>query len=440
MKIRLFVTFVSCLLVNTLAWSADQVTHGYGVDWQNIPNKTTTLFYPGQASWQFLRSKLHPGAEAINQGSVTCSTCHTGQQEKLGNSLVKSSKLEPDPIPGKRPTVELSIQAAFDDDYVYLRFQWAAEEPGVTHTQWRYDGKRWVKWGGDKPGVLKKGIPPSYEDRLAILIGKPGTVPAYPGAKVGFSQAGCFISCHNSMRQMPKAPSPAEVEAHSYFGKSGKKRKDIRKYLLLTRKAQNESGAWDNLLDKKKLKDLFENGQFLDLWQWRASRSNPLGHAGDDHVFEYRWFDHGKNLFTTPKQPAWMYDKSKMGFVAIPEKELKAMRDRYPLVIGENAVPIDASVKFNKGDILPRVVLQEPSESVADVHASGIWKNGMWTVELKRKLNTRHPDDIRLEKGKRYDIGVSVFDDHVSNRRHYVNLPPLTLGLGTDADIIAVKK
>jgi hypothetical protein len=38
-----------------------------------------------------------------------------------------------------------------------------------------------------------------------------------------------------------------------------------------------------------------------------------------------------------------------------------------------------------------------------------------------------------------YDIGFSVFEDRVSNRRHHVTLPPLTLGLGVDADVKAVK-
>ena len=44
-----------------------------------------------------------------------------------------------------------------------------------------------------------------------------------------------------------------------------------------------------------------------------------------------------------------------------------------------------------------------------------------------------------LAPGKVYDIGFSVFEDRVSNRRHLVTLPPVTLGLGVDADIKAVK-
>ncbi|MBI4839644.1 MAG: hypothetical protein HY803_00920, partial [candidate division NC10 bacterium] len=94
---------------------------------------------------------------------------------------------------------------------------------------------------------------------------------------------------------------------------------------------------------------------------------------------------------------------------------------------------------FKEGDLLPHPVLQEPTESVSDVMASGTWAAGRWTVDLRRKLNTGKPDDKMLAPGKVYDIGFSVFEDRVSNRRHHVTLPPLTLGLGVDADVKAVK-
>ncbi|KKU99682.1 MAG: hypothetical protein UY34_C0040G0008, partial [Parcubacteria group bacterium GW2011_GWA2_48_9] len=46
--------------------------------------------------------------------------------------------------------------------------------------------------------------------------------------------------------------------------------------------------------------------------------------------------------------------------------------------------------------------------------------------------------DKVLRPGRAYPIGFSIFDDTVSNRRHYVTLP-LTLGLGVDGDVRAVK-
>ena len=408
-------------------------------DWSKVPAKTITLFYPAQASWEFLMSPQHPGAEPLKTGTLACASCHGGQQAKLGASLVKHPKLEPDPIAGKRPTLDLAVRAAFDAQFVYFRFEWESAQPGVTHTLWRYDGKKWVRGGGPKPDVTKKGIPPSYEDRLAVLIGEPNTIPAYDGAQVTFSQAGCFITCHNSMRAMPKEPSKQALSAHPYWGQAGKKRDDIRKYLLISRTAQDEAGAWDKVKAPQELEALRKAGKFLDLWQWRAARSNPLGYAGDDYVLDYRWFDKGKNSFTSPGEPKWMYDKSKMGFSAIPEADLPKMLEKFPLIIGKNAVALDPATPFKEGDILPHPVLQEPTESIADVLAHGVWKSGKWTVELRRKLNTNQPDDKALAPGRVYDIGFSVFEDRVSNRRHLVTLPPVTLGLGVEADIKAVR-
>ena len=109
------------------------------------------------------------------------------------------------------------------------------------------------------------------------------------------------------------------------------------------------------------------------------------------------------------------------------------------MIIGKNAVALDPATPFKEGDILPHPVLQEPTESIADVLAHGVWKNGKWTVELRRKLNTGQPDDKALAPGRVYDIGFSVFEDRVSNRRHLVTLPPVTLGLGVEADIKAVR-
>ena len=102
-------------------------------------------------------------------------------------------------------------------------------------------------------------------------------------------------------------------------------------------------------------------------------------------------------------------------------------------------VSFNPATPFKEGDILPRPVLQEPTESIADVLARGVWQNGKWMVELRRKLDTGQPDDKALVPGRVYDIGFSIFEDRVSNRRHLVTLPPVTLGLGVEADIKAVK-
>jgi len=407
-------------------------------DWSTIPEKTVTLFFPGQASWQFLTSSEHPGSEQVLAGT-TCQTCHAGQEKAKGESLVKHARLAPDPVAGKVGSLDVSVRAAFDAQYIYLRFEWQATEPGASHELWRYDGTRWVAWGGPKPDATRANIPPSYEERLAVMFTE-RNVPAGDGAKTGFNQAGCFIACHNSMRNMPRDVRGDPVVNHPYFGRGGLNSNDMRHYLLLTRTGTDDTGAWDKVKTRVELERLRDEGSFLDLWQWRGYRSSPVGYAGDDYVLEYRLSDSGRSPFTTPAQPAFMYDQAKTGFRAVPESRFNELLPRLPLITGVNAVAIDPAARFAPGDLLPRNVLRTPDGSGADLLANGSWARGRWVVELRRKLVTGNPDDKPFVAGRVYRVGFAVFNDKVSNRYHFVSFPQ-TLGLGrqTVAMIRAVR-
>lgn len=407
-------------------------------DWTAIPERTITVFFPGQASWQFLTGTDHPGGEQVSAGT-TCQTCHAGQEKAKGESLVKHARLEPDPIAGKRGWLDVAVRAAFDDQFIYMRFEWAASEPGASHELWRYDGTRWIPWGGPKPDTTKANTTASYEERLAVMFTE-RNVPAADGAKTGFNQAGCFIACHSSMRNMSRDVRGDRVVSHPYFGRGGLNTNDMRHYLLLTRSAIDETGGWDKVKTGQEIARLKDEGSFLDLWQWRAYRSNPLGYAGDDYVLEYRLSDSGRSPFTTPAQPSFMYDQSKTGFRAIPEARFAELLPRLPLIMGNTAVPIDPATRFASGDLLPRNVLRTPEGSGADVLANGSWARGRWVVELRRRLVTGNPDDKPLAPGRVYRFGLAVFNDKVSNRYHFISFPQ-TLGLGKEtlATIRAVR-
>ncbi|MBI2869770.1 MAG: hypothetical protein HYX96_08105 [Chloroflexi bacterium] len=400
-----------------------------------MQSKQVTLFYPAQASWEFVTSPQHPGSAAVNSGTG-CLTCHQGQEQTLGQKLVSHATLEPDPIPGKQPTVDVDVQAAFDDEYLYLRFEYETERPGVTHALWRYDGTKWVSWGGPKPETAP-GVANSYEDRIALLFDD-RNIPAYDGANIGFEKAGCFVTCHNSMRAMPNEPSAAEVRAHPYFGTGGLNQSDIRKYLLITRTETDITGGWDKPKNAEEIKALFEEGQFLDLWMWRGARSGPIGYGDDTYVLQYRLNDAGKGMFSQPAQPGFMYDASKTGFNAINESELEAKLKEFPMVSGQNVVPLDPGATFKEGDILSKYILQTPDGSRGDLLVNSTWTDGKWVVEMRRALDTGNPEDKVFTAGKTYTVGIAIFHDMVSNRRHHVSFP-ITFGIDADAAIKAVK-
>ncbi|MBI3025874.1 MAG: hypothetical protein HYY66_09445 [Candidatus Tectomicrobia bacterium] len=101
--------------------------------------------------------------------------------------------------------------------------------------------------------------------------------------------------------------------------------------------------------------------------------------------------------------------------------------------------------RSKEGDLLFQRVLRPPDESRGDIQAYGVYskkpgeKMGKYTLILKRKLNTGHPeDDVILKDGEVYPIAFAVHDDHVTTRRHHVSFE-YTLGLGVKADIEAKK-
>ena len=89
----------------------------------------------------------------------------------------------------------------------YLRFQWKTNNPypGTEHQYLRFDGKEWKVWGFPKlDKVVQEGKQPGiYEDRMSIMIDD-GKVP-------GFAQQGCWLTCHDGQRDMPKQFTKEEV-------------------------------------------------------------------------------------------------------------------------------------------------------------------------------------------------------------------------------------
>ncbi len=407
-------------------------------DWSKTPAKTVKLFYPGQSTYEWLRSPAHPGNQMVVAG-IGCLTCHKGKEEKMGNLLVSGKKLENAPIPGKVGFKDLKVQAQYDDQNVYLRFQWKSQfnREGRMHNMMRFDGKAWKFYGSHRASkkVRSGKQPPIYEDRLAIMIDD-GSVPRY-------AEQGCWLTCHNGMRDATDEATKAQVKSHELLGKSLKK-SDVRKYLPATR--SENSTSWTETRSADEIAKLKATGKFLDLMQWRVARSNPVGMADDGYVLEYRIFDKGKKMFSwnvdkKTMTPKFMFDKEKTGYIALKEQDFTNPAKAIAIIKEVNAKAYNPKAGFKAGDILPgRLVSTATSGSAGDNNsAKGSWKNGMYTMVFTRKLNTGHPEDDKiLKKGGVYTIGLAVHDDNVTTRFHHVSFP-LTLGIGAKADINALK-
>jgi cytochrome c-type protein NapC len=72
------------------------------------------------------------------------------------------------------------------------------------------------------------------------------------------------------------------------------------------------------------------------------------------------------------------------------------------------------------------------------VSFSGSMSDGIWTVEMVRKLTSDQPGDISLSKDQWYNIGFAIHDDYSSSRFHHVSLG-LKLGFDDEeAEINAI--
>ncbi len=405
------------------------------INWKSVPRKTVTLFYPAQSTFQWLRSAEHPGAPVVTGGGA-CLTCHKDAEEKLGNKLVKANKLEPTPVDGKNGAVKLNVQVAYDKENAYFRFQWKTKNdfPGDAYPFYRFDGKEWKPYGAQKlSAAARKGEQPGvYEDRLTMMIDD-GGVP-------NFASQGCWLTCHNGERDAPNQPTADQVKATPFF--QAIKKNDVRKYLPSTR--TDELASWDKGKSLEEIAKIKAAGGFLDIIQWRAHRSNPVGMADDGYVLEWRNFDAGKNMFSSnmdakTKQPRFMYDEKKVGKKALRIEDLR--KTSTVLVRGQSAVPFDPNAGWKEGDLVSQYVVsrEDAAGSAADnKDAKGIWKGGTWTVVWARKLNLTNPDDKALKEGKASNFAFAVHDDNVTSRGHLISFP-VTVGFGAKADIQATR-
>jgi hypothetical protein len=433
--LRVMSGIASVALVSSSAWSAPPA------DWSQIPTNTVTLFYPGQASFQWVRSSDHRRADKQVLEGEACVACHEGEEAEIGALIVTGERLEPEPIEGKNGSVDLQIQVAYDTENSYFRFQWPTNmgRAGQMHDYMRYNGEGWEFYGGPRSsGSVRSGEePPLYEDRLAIMIDD-GSVPM-------FAEQGCWLTCHTAMRDMPDDAAGDPVRAHAFLGDQGQGHSDVRKYLPSSR--TDDLASWDQTKSAEEIAELKALSAFVDLMQWRAARSNAVGMADDGYVLEYRNFDSGKNPFTwnvdrSTMTPTYMFDESKVGIKSLTVDNIGDPSLPFAIIAEENAVAYDPDAGWQEGDVLPgRLLSRTGAEgSAADNDAvHGEWEDGMWTVEFTRELDTGHPEDDKIiTDGNAYTFGFAVHDDNVTTRFHFVSFP-VQIGFGAEGDITATR-
>ena len=331
-------------------------------------------------------------------------------------------------------TMPLQVQAAYNGRDVFFRYRWPSATPGIFHDLLRFEGGKWVVKGAAVPGSQPDGL---HEDRVSMMVDD-GSVPE-------FARYGGYITVGRRLAGFRDELSGKEVAAHPYLG-AKLKQDEATKYLPDTRKNIDD---WASLLPEDELKAQRAAGYFLDLWHWRANRSNPVDQADDQLVAEARLRDAGKGMYATnwdgeKKQPLLMFDIAKAGQTALKWDDIKSGKITQDSAYAQRediAVPFDAAFAWKEGDTLPRRIVRPGDGSRADIKVMGKarWNAGFWDVTLSRKMDTgnRLEDKILVDRGV-YHVAFAVHRQATGGRWHYVSLP-YTVGLGRTADISAAR-
>ncbi|MCP5036697.1 MAG: cytochrome C552 [Rhodobacteraceae bacterium] len=239
------------------------------VDWDAVASSDLTLFYPGQASFEWVQNGgLHGGARPLTRGGDACTTCHAKELEAIGQRIVTGTDeggLEPTPIPGKRGTIAATLQAAHDDENVYFRLQWID--------------------GGHNPAPFVDGgkMDPDNQIKVAMMI--TGT-----GIEFG-EQVGCWATCHADNTYMPFAPDGDAIAASGDVATQLQATDTILKYLSESRtevevkgRRSKPLGGWDKLEGTEAIEQYLQDGTFMDLMRIYADSSSSNGYILERRV------------------------------------------------------------------------------------------------------------------------------------------------------------
>jgi len=163
--------------------------------------------------------------------------------------------------------------------------------------------------------------------------------------------------------------------------------------------------AWDGLETKMGTNN---PGDQVDVWHWKAARTNPVGFADDKHWVdptnaedsETRLSDAGSGSYSTNKSddlPEFMSSND------------PGARELF--LFAGSLVDFDAQAAWNDGDTIPGYILKQPAGSRGDVEAASRYDNGIWVVEFRRKLDTGSPDDAVFEAGNDYPFSLGISDN-----------------------------
>ena len=182
------------------------------------------------------------------------------------------------------------------------------------------------------------------------------------------------------------------------------------------------------------------SGTWVDIWQWNATRTNPMGWARDMRLTDNPNANtdpaggfvedegsktnpgYADNIQTLNGKDVPLYWKPYSGASGIVAGDaIFLLQSEIDAGLAKKIVQIDASgtLMDEAGNRVPwysripgRILSVPSGPSWNDVKASGAWHDGVWTIELSRRLNTGHVDDVQFDPSQTY-----YFDIYIKTRQ-----------------------
>ena len=260
---------------------------------------------------------------------------------------------------------EVTMKATYDAENLYMLLQYKDPTDSKARGPWVLEGGK----------LVKKPYTELYEDKLGINWNINNSVK-------DFNEAGCTVTCHTA---------------------TDKGGKTVTKH-------------WTNAENEK-----------LDMWHWKYARMNSLFGPDKPALMHDQFMDNVKYDPADDKtknagRHADPGDKEYVDNVTDDKTAPKLVLDGealngnpYVIVDGlDKTKPftVDYIKTMKEGDFIPALIAKQITGDPADIKAKGKWENGVWTLEISRKLITTSDRDVQFDDlAKTYSFGVAAFDN-----------------------------
>jgi Ethylbenzene dehydrogenase len=171
-------------------------------------------------------------------------------------------------------------------------------------------------------------------------------------------------------------------------------------------------------------------GELLDNWHWKSVRTGSVGQVDDQYVDSSR-YDKDK----APEAGRKSDPKSGGGYTNNVSESKRGPKFALPgnkpgppyWILEPEKVPFD-NVKYKANDEVPGIIVAPFTGDRDDISAKHVWKDGVWTVVIARKLVTNSEFDVQFnDMKKEYAFGVAIFDNAQVRHAYQTGVLKMTL-------------